>query len=85
MDEKSDVREVLRLMEWYQGLREDYDREAERKIEDLAAKVGVTRSPGESVQSLIARVRRLRDSGFPPEEPETAVSGTRKKTVPPGE
>lgn len=83
MDEKSDVREVLRLMEWYHGLREDYDREAERKIEDLAEKVGVTRSPGEPIQGLISRVRRLRDSGFPPEEPETAVSGVKKRTVPP--
>jgi hypothetical protein len=81
MDGKSDVRSILHLMEWYEGLREDYNREMAAKIDELAEKVGLRRSPSESNSSVISRVRKIADSGFPPEEPETEVSGVKRKTV----
>jgi len=82
MDEKTDVRNLLQLMEWYEGLREDYNREVDLKIDELAAKIGLARGPKETNSSIISRVRGIRDSGFPAAEPATAVSGTKRRTVP---
>lgn len=68
MDRRDDVRHCVAIMVRYLSHLHDTEMEVTEKFIELAGRVGVKRIPGETLASLIERVRLTQDDVSSPNE-----------------